>query len=82
LADVELWLGLPGAVLITSADFTWHFEAAKMKYFLLRHNNSMTIKLVSWLRDVNRKTRLYLDKLQSRFYEQNSEFEQALSMDA
>jgi hypothetical protein len=46
LADAELWLGLPGAVLITSADFISHFEAALMKYFSLHHNNSVAIKLV------------------------------------
>lgn len=59
------WLGLPSVVLITSADFCSHFEAAPMKYFLLHHNTSMALKLVWWLRDENRKTRLHLDKLQS-----------------
>jgi hypothetical protein len=47
VADVELWLGLSGAVLITTADSSSHFEAALMKYFSLHHNNSMAIKLVS-----------------------------------
>jgi len=43
LAEVEYRLGLPGAVLIKSADFTSHFEAALMKYFSLHHNNSVAI---------------------------------------